>query len=263
MADQDAVAIIDEGAIVRIEFRRPEQHNAFMAESHRAFAEALATVAARPAMRVLLLQAQGRTFVGGGDFAYLAQLRDDAELRQRSHQEAHDIYVRLANQPVPVVAAVHGHALGVGATIVTASDIAVAWAGAKLADPHVRAGIVAGDGGILSWTAAAGMTRAKRMLLTGDAMTMREAWECGLVTDLVDTPEEALPAAEAIARRIAGLPPLAVRGTKRVFNAIEAERAGSALEIALLTETATLTSEDVTEALEADIARRPPVYANR
>jgi enoyl-CoA hydratase len=162
-----------------------------------------------------------------------------------------------------VIAAMQGHAIGLGATVVTSCDMIVAWADAKLADPHVRVGLTAGDGGVLSWSAAAGVNRAKRMLLTGDAITAREAYAFGLVTDLVDTPEEVLPLAETLAARIAALPPMAVQGTKRIFNALERQRNAGLMHVSLLTEMATMSSDDLGEALRSAAEKRQGVYRNR
>jgi enoyl-CoA hydratase len=259
----ETIGLIIDGPIARIEFRRPEHHNAFNAPQHREFAQALAHVRQLPDLRALILQAQGKTFLGGGDFDYLRQLRDDPDLRRRTHQEGFDIFTLLNDMPVPVIAAMHGHALGFGATIVASCDIIVAWADAKLGDPHVRAGIVAGDGGVFSWSAAAGANRAKRMLLTGDTVTAREAYAFGLVTDLVDTPEDVLPVAEALAARITALPPMAVQGTKRVFNALGAHRNGGVLDMSLIIELQTLMSEDLEEALRAQTEKRPAAFKNR
>ncbi|MET0337359.1 MAG: enoyl-CoA hydratase/isomerase family protein [Caulobacter sp.] len=259
----ETIGLMKEGHIARIEFRRPDHHNAFNAEMHRDFALALGEARQMADLRVLILQAQGRTFLGGGDFEYLRQLRDQPDLRRRSHQEAYDAFTLLNDMPVPVVAAMHGHALGFGATIVTSCDIIVAWKDAMLGDPHVKAGIVAGDGGVLSWSAAAGATRAKRMLLTGDTVTAQQAYAFGLVTDLADTPEEVPVLTTQIAQRVAALPPMAVQGTKRVFNALEKQRNGSVIDVSLLTELATVVSDDLEEALLAATEKRPGIFHNR
>ena len=252
-----------EGPLGRLEFRRPNEFNAFDAVQHSEFAQALAQLRLNQDIRVILMHAQGKAFLGGGNFDYIRQLRDDADLRRRTLQEAHDIYSLLTDMPVPIVAAVQGHALGFGATIVTSCDIVVAWQDAKIADPHVRGGLVAGDGGVLSWSAAAGVNRAKRMLLTGDSITAREAYQFGLVTDLVATPEEAYPTALALAQRSAALPPLAVQGTKRAFNALAKQRNNAALEVSLLAEIASITSDDLEEALQAATEKRAGVFHNR
>jgi enoyl-CoA hydratase len=140
---------------------------------------------------------------------------------------------------VPIIAAVHGHALGFGATIVTSCDVIVAWKDAKLGDPHVKAGLVAGDGGVLSWSAAAGVTRAKRMLLTGDSITAQDAYCFGLVTDLVDTPEEAYP------------------------TALAKHRNSVALDLSVMAENISIASEDLREALAALTEKRAGDFKNR
>ena len=252
-----------DGAIGRIAFCRPEMLNAVNAEMHRGFAEALKQARSVPDLRVLLIQAEGTAFSAGGDFDYLRQLRSDADLRLRSQQEAYDIWATLNDMPVPVIGVMHGHAMGFGATVLTACDMVVAWKAAKLGDPHVRVGLTAGDGGVLGWSAAAGVMRAKRMLLTGDTITAEEAHRIGLVTDLVETPEEALPMAEALAKRVAALPPLAVQGTKQIFNTLEKERNGGVMYSSILTEMQALMSDDLEEALVAASERRPGNYRGR
>ena len=122
------------------------------------------------------------------------------------------------------------------------SDIAiVASRTARIADPHVKVGLVAGDGGCLFWPASVGMHRAKRYLLTGDL----------------------LPAARKIAERITGLPPIAVRGTKRSLNALLKSRAREAFDLSMAYELQSGGSEDILEAVKAFKEKRKPVYRNR
>ncbi|MCK9544755.1 MAG: enoyl-CoA hydratase/isomerase family protein [Novosphingobium sp.] len=252
-----------DGPIGRIVFDRPELKNAVNTEMHSAFLAALQRARMMTDMRVLLIQAEGSAFSAGGDFAYMRQLRADPGLRLQSQREAFDICTTLNEMPMPVIAVMHGHAIGFGATVVTSCDMVVAWKDAKLSDPHVCVGLTAGDGGVLSWTAAVGVMRAKRMLLTGDAMTAAEAHAIGLVTDLVDSPEDALPAAEKLAERIAALPPLAVKGTKQIFNALERNRNAGVMHTSILTEMQALMSEDFEEALAAMSERRPGQFKGR
>jgi enoyl-CoA hydratase len=259
----ETLSLTLEDAVARLRFERPDAHNAFNDTMHREFSEALHALRKSLDVRAIVLEASGPSFIGGGDFEYLRQIRDDPDIRRRSQREAFDTFTLLNEISVPIIAAVHGAALGFGATIVTSCDMVVAWEGARFADPHVRAGIVAGDGGILSWAAAAGHTRAKRYLLTGDPITARDAYDFGLVTDLVSTPEEAVPAALALAHKVAALPPMAVQGTKRTFNALSRHRNGGILDVSLLTEMASLMSEDLEEALLAATEKRKGDFKNR
>lgn len=153
--------------------------------------------------------------------------------------------------------------MGLGATVALLCDAVVAARRAVLADTHVNVGLVAGDGGCLVWPAAAGMVRARRHLLTGDPLDAETAHMLGMVTDLVDTPEEVAPAARALAERIAALPPMAVQGTKRALNRVSAQRAGEVLDLSLAHEERTLASEDLLEGIAAFREKRAPTYHGR
>jgi enoyl-CoA hydratase len=107
------------------------------------------------------------------------------------------------------------------------------------------------------WPQITGILRAKRYLLTGDLLPAEVAETMGLVTDLVDGPDDALPYARGIARRIAALPPMAVRGTKQALSRIMQQRAGEVLELAVALEAMTLASDDLLEAIAAFKERRP------
>jgi len=156
-----------------------------------------------------------------------------------------------------------GPAVGLGATIVLACDAVIAPKSAWLADTHVNIGLVAGDGGCIMWPQSAGMLLARRHLLTGDRLTAERAWNLGLVTDLVEAAEDVLPAARALARRIADLPPMAVRGTKRSLNHVSQHRSSEVLDLAFANEAATLASDDLLEAITAFEEGRPGRYLNR
>jgi len=107
------------------------------------------------------------------------------------------------------------------------------------------------------------MMWAKRHLLTGDKMSAEQAYARGLVTDLVETPEEVLPAARVIAQRIAALPPLAVQLTKRSLNRVMQQRAGEVFEYSLALEQISLMSDDIREAVSAFLEKRSPTYQGR
>ena len=165
--------------------------------------------------------------------------------------------------PQPIVAAVQGPAIGLGATIVLLCDVVVAARSASLADSHVALGLVAGDGGCLVWPQAAGMLRARRYLLTGDTIDAATAHTMGLVTDLVDEPSEALPYARSVAERIAKLAPLAVQGTKRALNRVTQQRAGEVIDLSFAYEEHTLASDDLLEGIAAFRERRNPNFKGR
>jgi enoyl-CoA hydratase len=240
---------------------RPELFNRFDAQAHHDFVAALAQISADEDARSVVLASTGKVFSAGGDFDLMREAHADPAVRRAIVDDAKQLLTALLSLPQPIVAAVQGAAMGLGATIILACDAVVAARGAVLADSHVNVGLVAGDGGAVVWPATAGALRARRHLLTGDPLDAESAHALGMVTDLVDAPEEALPAAHAIAERMAALPPLAVRLTKRAINHGLLQRAGEVLELSLAYEEATLASDDLLEAIAAFQERRPGKYA--
>jgi enoyl-CoA hydratase len=259
----DAVAVELEGAIARLVLNRPEAMNCIDDPMHAALTAAFEEVARLDTIRCVVFASTGKAFSAGGDFDFV--LKNNASLEARRHVVRDGLHLieALLRVPVPIVVALHGDALGVGASLVLACEAVVAHPGARLADPHVALGLVAGDGGCLVWPQAAGMLMAKRYLLTGDALDARTAQSMGLVTDLVDKPEDVLPAAMDIADRIASLPPLAVQGTKATLNRAVRHRFDEVMELGLLHEVISLGSDDVREAVAAFRERRRPQFKSR
>jgi enoyl-CoA hydratase len=234
-----------EGAIAHIRLKRPDLLNRFDEALHEEFPRVLRPLAGARDIAALVLSAEGKAFSAGGDLEMMLRANASADMRERLRDEALAIVDGLLALPFPVIAAVQGAAIGLGATIITCCDIVVAWREARIADPHVVLGLVAGDGGVLGWTQSVGALRAKRYLLTGDRITAEQAFAMGLVSDLVETPEEALTTASAIAARIAALPRGGVRGTKRAFSRLARETYGAAFELSLAYEMEALGSAEV------------------
>jgi enoyl-CoA hydratase len=240
-----------EDGIGHIRFTRPELHNRFDEIQHAEFPKVLAPLATRTDLAALVISAEGRSFSAGGDLDMMLRANQSEALRLRLTGEGLAIIEGLLAIPYPVIAAVQGAAVGLGASVIGCCDIVVAARAAKIADPHVVLGLVAGDGGLMAWSQSVGVMRAKRYLLTGDAITAEQAHAMGLVSDLVDTPEETLPAAEAIARRIAALPRCGVRGTKRAFSRLSRDLYGAAFELSFAYEMDVISGEEVRGAVEA------------
>jgi enoyl-CoA hydratase len=243
--------------IAEMVFTRPDLLNRFDAQAHEDFIAALHIVANSSTARVLIIGAEGRAFSAGGDFDEIAAAQTSPALRNRMTRYARDVLNGINDLPIPVIAAVQGAAVGLGATIAGISDVIVSWRGAKIADTHVVVGIVAGDGGIVAWSQAVGINRAKRYLLTGDRITGEQAYQFGLVTELVETPEAVFPAARAIAERLRALPAEGVNGTKRAFATLTRARMSESFELSISLEMQSMTSPDVAKAIERFRNRKP------
>jgi enoyl-CoA hydratase len=263
MTTTSGLTIERAGSIAILTLNRSELLNRFDEPMHADFIAAIDDLTQDFDIRASVLAATGNTFSAGGDFGLMRRAHGDPAVRRAIVDDARRLLTGLLNVPHPIVAAVQGPAIGLGATIVLSCDAVVAARDARLADSHVAAGLVAGDGGAVVWTATAGALRARRHLLTGDPLDAESAFALGLVTDLVDKPEQVLPAALELAERIAALPPLAVRLTKRALNHGLLQRAGEVLHLGLAYEEATLASDDMLEAIAALKERRPGEFSGR
>lgn len=208
--------------------------------------------------RAVLLRAEGRAFSAGGDFAWFPALQEPGAL-ERLRLEARQLIVDLLDVPLPIVCAVNGPAVGLGASVALLCDVIVAGESATFADPHVRVGLVAGDGGTVAWPLAMGPARAKRYLLTGDPVTAVEAERLGLVSEVV--PDGALDdTAMGYARRLAAGAPLAIRYTKQAVNSLLRDAVLASFDVATALEIVTFRSDDHAEALAALREKRPPQF---
>jgi enoyl-CoA hydratase len=228
---------------------------------HRDLTALFAALRRETDARAVVLTGRGRAFSAGGDFAWFPTLRDPARLdalRRDARQMIHD----LLDVELPVVAAVNGHAMGLGASIALLCDVIFMADTATIGDPHVRVGLVAGDGGVAIWPLALGPARAKEYLLTGDPLPAAEAERIGLVNRVV--PAAALQdEALAFARRLAAGAPLAVRYTKLCVNKLVKDAVNVALDASTALELATFRSADHAEALAAINEKRPPRFTGR
>jgi len=243
------------GPVAHLRLTRPDLHNRFDEPLHSEFPRALQELPGREDIAALVISAAGKSFSAGGDLDMMQRANGSKSIREQLRSEGLAIIEGLLALPFPVIAAVQGAAIGLGASVMGCCDIVVAWREAKIADPHVGLGLVAGDGGIMGWSQSVGIMRAKRYLLTGDRITAEQAFHMGMVSDLVDSPEDTLPAAQAIADRIAALPRGGVRGTKRAFSRLSRDTYGAAFELSFAYEIETLGGAEVLSAVTA--ARKP------
>ena len=211
--------------------------------------------------RAVLLTGRGRAFSAGGDWEWMPTLQDPITL-EHLRLDARQMIWDLLDVHLPIVCAVNGPAVGLGASIALLCDVIFMAETATIADPHVRVGIVAGDGGTVAWPLAVGPARAKRYLLTGDPLTAAEAERLGLVTDVV--PDDELDdRAMAFAQRLAAGAPLAVQYTKQAVNKLVKDALNAAFDVATALEIVTFKSADHREALAAIKEKRPPKFEGR
>jgi enoyl-CoA hydratase len=201
---------------------------------------------------VVVLTGKGRAFSAGGDLAWLRDMTDES--RDATFREARHIITGILECPKPILAAIEGPAIGLGATLALFCDIKIAGRNATIADPHVNIGVVAGDGGAVIWPWLIGTGRAKYHLMTGDPIKAEEAERIGLIERVVE-PGTALAEAHTLAARLAKGHLAAIRGTKISVNKLLHDAVNIVLDTSLALEKETMASAEHKGAVEAFLQR--------
>jgi enoyl-CoA hydratase/carnithine racemase len=243
----------------------PEQRNAISGEEVISALVAAADQANRDAsVRAVILTGAGTAFSSGGnvkDMADGAGLFGHAPVVQRTayRDGIQRIPRALYACEVPLIAAVNGPAVGAGCDLAMMCDLRIASTSAWFAESFVKLGIIPGDGGAFFLPRAVGSARAAEMALTGDRVDAATALEWGLVSRVVE-PEQLLPAARELARRVAANPPHAVRMAKKLLREAEGRSLDSVLELSAAYQAIAHQTRDHREAVAAMIEKRPPTF---
>jgi len=257
-----SIDLAHDGDVLRVTIDRPgDDLNRVDHDLHAELTALFPRLQQERQARAVLLTANGTAFSAGGDFGWFPSLQDPTAA-EHLRLDAKQMIWDLLDVHLPIVCAVGGPAIGLGASIALFCDAVFMAASATIADPHVRVGIVAGDGGTAAWPLAVGPMKAKRYLLTGDALSAQDAERLGLITEVV--PDDELDAtATAFAHRLAAGAPLAVQYTKLAVNKLVKEALNVSFDTATAYEMLTFKSADHAEALAALKDKRPPRFEGR
>ncbi len=232
---EDLLIEKDDG-VMTITLNAPDNLNAFTAGMHNALSRIWTDIHDDPEVDVVVLTGAGRAFSAGGNVVAMQTKIDDPDLWDQGMPEAKRIIFRMLECDKPIIARVNGHAVGLGATIALFCDVIIAAENAKIGDPHVNAGLVAGDGGAVIWPQLIGFARAKEYLFTGDLMTAAEAERIGLINHCVPM-DELDDKVYSLARRLASGASKSIRWTKQVVNIPLRQLAHSMMDLSLSVET--------------------------
>ncbi|MFT3968562.1 MAG: enoyl-CoA hydratase/isomerase family protein [Sphingobium sp.] len=247
------------GRLLVITFNRPDQMNAVNLELHDELPDVFFFAQGDPHSDVVLLTGAGRAFSAGGDLDHIQRNADNPRLFDHEARQAKRVISTLLDIEKPVVCRMNGHAVGLGATIALMCDIVFANEKAKIGDPHVHLGLVAGDGGAVIWAQRIGLTRAKEYLFTGDLLTATRAAEIGLINHAL--PAEELDAAvDAFCSRLLNGASDAIRWTKVLTN-LELKRTAHALmDAGIAYESLSVRTADHQEGIAALREKRAPEF---
>jgi enoyl-CoA hydratase len=253
----ETIAVSKDNGIATITLNRPDSRNAINPRMHTELTEIWPRVGADPEIDVIVLTGAGKAFCAGGDVKAL----DAGAFKTRGSvtTEARMLITGMLDVEQPIIAAINGDAIGLGATIALFCDITIASDTARIADPHVRVGLVAGDGGAVIWPHLLGPNRAKEFLMRGSMLSGTEAARLGLVNYAVP-PGEVMKKAGELARELADGPRWAIRWTKVSVNKTLKESVNLILDTSLAFEEVSMSLPDHQEATRAFVEKRKPVF---
>lgn len=243
------------GRVALILLNRPEALNALSRDLTRELAAALSRADADPAVGAIVIAGEGRAFAAGADVRELAEGRPLGVATGSYFSD----WERVRHLEKPVIAAVHGLALGGGCELALACDMIVAAEDARFGQPEIKLGLIPGFGGTQRWPRYVGKARAMEAVLTGEPMSARDVFALGLCNRLVP-PELVREEAVALAAKIAALPTDAVRAGKATVQAAFETDLDAGLRFERQAFALLFDSPDAREGMAAFLEKRPPKF---
>lgn len=265
----DYVQFEKRGRIAILTLNRPDKLNALgVAQDCFDLIDALERIGADSEINAAILTGTGRGFSAGGD---LQGMKDRNGIGPLEHPALTRTNYRSAIQKVPrafralevpIIAAVNGHAIGVGNDLACLCDIRIASSKAKFAASFIKMGLIPGDGGAWLLQHVVGYSKAAEMVLTGDVLTAEGALACGLVSTVVE-PEELMDTAIAMAERIAANPARSLRMAKRLLLTAQDSTLDTVLEMSAAMQAIAHETADHAEAVDAFLEKRPANFTEK
>ncbi|MGD9701461.1 MAG: crotonase/enoyl-CoA hydratase family protein [Acidimicrobiia bacterium] len=271
----DRVTVSIQGGIADVRFNRPEKRNALDGEQFLAIAEAGERLTHEPGVRCVVISGEGASFCAGLDFSSFQSMAGGegtgGSRAERANGDpgaiAEGRITHLGQQvawvwqelPVPVIAAVHGHALGGGIQIALGADIRIVHPRTQMSVREVFWGLVPDMTGTLVLSRLVRPDIAKELTFTARVFSGEEAFALGLATRLSETPYDD---AMALAAEIAANSPDAVRGAKALFNGLVNVGAAEQFADERRVIGSLIGSPNQVECVMASFEKRPPVFAD-
>ncbi|MFS8038294.1 enoyl-CoA hydratase [Xanthobacter sp. AM11] len=264
-ADAPFVAVSRDGGVATLTLARPAQRNSLSEGMMAALTAALAGLADDPAVRAVVLAAEGPVFSAGHDLKEIQAHRGDAD-RGRAYFEAvltrcAALMTAIVRLPQPVIAAVEGMATAAGCQLVASCDLAVAGEKARFCTPGVNIGLFCHTP-MVALSRNVARKHAMEMLLLGEWTEAPDALRMGLVNRMVPQ-GEALAAARAMAQRIAEKSQVPVKLGKAAFYAQAEMGLDDAYAFASQVMTRNMLARDADEGISAVLAKRPAQWEDR
>lgn len=260
--DYKTLTIATTSRIATVTMNRPEKLNAVDEKMHEELSRIFIDLNNDPDIDIVVLTGAGRAFSSGGDIEWMQAMIDEPARFEKTAREGKQIVFSILDCEKPIIAKVNGHATGLGATIALFCDVIFASEKARIGDPHVSVGFVAGDGGAVIWPQLIGYARAKEFLMTGDLMPATEAARIGLINRALP-PEELDKYTDEFAARLAAGAMKAIKWTKVSVNIGLKQLAHSIMDASLSYEAQSNVTADHAEAVAAFREGRKPKFTGQ
>jgi enoyl-CoA hydratase len=241
---------------------RPDRGNGVVPELARDLLAALTALEADQTVRCLVLTGAGRQFSAGADLKAMRQYLDERLAIDHEPYNARVLFPvtqRIVASRLPVVAAINGGATAGGLDLALACDLRICSTRAKLVETYINLGLPPGNGGSWFLPRIVGAGHAAELFLTGEVIDAVRALEIGLVNRVVE-PDELLPAAVALASKIAAKSWRAAEATKQALRASWQVDLATAMNSSYWAVAALQHTEDVSEGVDSFLERRPAVF---
>jgi 2-(1,2-epoxy-1,2-dihydrophenyl)acetyl-CoA isomerase len=251
--------------IAQLTLNRPERLNALGGTLRDDLLDAITRAAADPQVRVMVITGAGRGFCSGGDVKAMNEARErgrEGQLVDKFAPSRDRTLLAMRDAPQPIIAAVNGPAAGAGMNLALGCDVRIASTAATFSQAFIKRGLHPDWGGTYFLPRAVGMAKACELIFTGEIIDAPEALRLGLVGRVV-APEQLLPTARELARKIAAGPPVAIRLAKRALYHNPETDLRAALEFETFAQNVCRDTDDAAEGIRAFVEKRPPVFRGR
>jgi 2-(1,2-epoxy-1,2-dihydrophenyl)acetyl-CoA isomerase len=260
--EYETVELSVDSGVASVVMNRPEALNALNMQLKEELTDVWRILIDRSDVRAVLLTGAGRAFSTGGDIKQMDPDRGPEVTRQRMAKLLRDTVIPLARLEKPVVAAVNGHAHGLGLSLALACDIVYAAESAVVSMAFARVGLAPDGGASYFLPRLVGLSRAKELMFTGRRLSAEEALELGLVSRVFPD-EELMPAALETAKELAAGATVALGAAKRLLNESSMHTIEEMAELEASGQAVAMSSEDHREGIAAFAERRKPVFRGR
>jgi enoyl-CoA hydratase/carnithine racemase len=236
--------VTSDGPIRIITLDDPDTMNSMTEEMHDGIMRVWLDIAQDQDVRAVVITGTGRAFSAGGNIPGFLRTIAETDYRRKELRMAKLVLENILNCHVPVVAAVNGAAVGLGCSVAVAADIVLMSDASYLADTHVSIGLVAGDGGVVTWPFMMSLLKVKEYLFTGERIPAEKAVELGLANRVVPA-DQLMAEAMTLAKKLAAQPPQAIQDTKRALNVYLQDALNRVMPFALAAESESFTSPEL------------------